>query len=155
MARSAGSLAGAFLLAACSQLATPSPSSEGIATFQVTGTWQRCHQMGACKYTVDLATPTGVETVELLRLSAVDDAGALTPDAGLPAKLTIGAHALTVVSTMYGDTLGPNGEQTVLGEEARCSADFVVDGTTSRVMATVALVPGTCSVAIEMDRTQR
>lgn len=137
---------------ACQTFADASPSpAPAAAKFEINGTWQRCHQMGACRYSVELTTPNGASTVELVRLDPGGEEGTLIAEDGLPATLHPGAHALTVVSTMYGDTIDASGNQTVLGEEARCSAAFAVSVGTTGVHGVVTLVPQSCTITVSMD----
>ena len=141
----------AFALAACGPAATPSPTRETlveVADFEIDGTWQRCHQMGACEYHLELDGPDGIRTAELERLGAVGDSGPFAPGEGFPGRLVAGEHTLTLISTMFGDTIEPNGSVTMLGEEARCETDFTVDETTTIVQAKFAFVPGSCTVEI-------
>ena len=139
-------------LVGCRALASASPSlPPGTIPFEVTGTWERCHPMGACKYTIEISTPVGSSTVELVRLNGVGDAGQLVAEAGLPATLAPGPHDVTVRSTMYGDTIEPNGDQTALGEEARCTTSFAVAPGETSVHVAVALVPQQCTVTVSMD----
>lgn len=136
----------------CRAFASAAPSlPPGTIPFEVTGTWERCHQMGACKYAIEISTRVGSSTVELVRLNAVGDAGQLVAEEGLPSKLSPGPHELTVISTMYGDTIEPNGEQAVLGEEARCTTSFAVAPGETSVHVFVALVPQQCTVTVSMD----
>ena len=148
---------GAFLailvvVGACQTLGKPSPSlSEGTVSFDVTGTWQRCHQMGACKYTIEIKRQGDSATAELVRLNAPGDEGQLIVEDPFPATLAPGPHEVVVLSTMYGDTIEPNGEQTSLGEEARCETAFEVAAAETGVHIVVALVPGTCTLTVSMD----
>ena len=138
-------------VAACGPAASPSPtreSLEAVADFTIDGTWQRCHQIGGCEYHLELDGPDGIRTAELVRLSAQGDSGTFAPDEGFPARLVAGEHTLTLVSTMFGDTIEPNGSVTMLGEEARCEADFTVDEKTTIVQAKFAFVPGRCTLEI-------
>lgn len=147
---------GAFLAilvaGACQTLAKPSPSlSEGTVSFDVTGTWQRCHQMGACKYTIEIRRQGGSSTTELVRLNALGSEGQLIVEDSFPGTLAPGPHEVVVLSTMYGDTIEPNGEQTSLGEEARCESAFEVAAAETSVHVVVTLVPGICTVTVSMD----
>jgi hypothetical protein len=130
-------------------VATPS-EAELVATFEIVGTWERCHQMGACAYHLELAARHGTATADLEQAGAQFETGPLIPGPGFPSRLAAGPHTLTLVSTMLGDTIEPNGSQTVLGEEARCEAEFVVGPERSRITATVAFTPGACTIEIQM-----
>ncbi len=138
-----------LVVVGCQAGASTAPSlAVGTVPLEVGGTWERCHQMGACEYTIELATAQGSATAELVRLSATGDTGSLVVEDGFPAKLSVGAHEVTVLSTMYGDTLEPNGELTRLGEEARCFEGFVVAEGATRVLIEVSLRPGRCTIDV-------
>ena len=117
-----------------------------VAGFVLDGTWERCHQLGSCVYRLELTGPEGVTTVDLEPAGV--DAGRLIPGPGFPARLTLGSYNLTLVSTMLGDTLEPNGEQTVLGEAARCEAQFLVDAEMAEFTARVRFKPEMCTVEV-------
>ncbi len=141
----------AATVAACTAdpVETPPPTVEApapMAGFVLDGTWERCHQLGACVYRLELTGPKGVETVDLEPVGA--ESGRLVPGPGFPARLALGSYNLTVVSTMLGDTLEPNGEQTVLGEEARCEAQFLVDNEMAEFTARVRFAPERCTVEV-------
>ncbi len=106
--------------------------------------------MGACRYTIELTTSEGATAVELVRLNAVADRGDLVAEDGLPVKLAPGPHRFVVQSMMYGDTIEPNGEQTVLGEEARCETTFDLQPGLMEVHVDVRLVPQSCTITISM-----
>ena len=128
----------------------PTPrEADLVATFELVGTWERCHQMGACVYHLELAAPHGTVTADLERAGAQFESGPLVPGPGFPSRLAAGPHTLTLVSTMLGDTIEPNGSQTVLGEEARCDADFVVRPERSGIVARVAFTPGACTIELQ------
>ena len=144
----------ALTLVGCSGVVSsppPTAGREGSAALELKATWARCHQMGACVYSLALTTPEGVRSVALERANSTGDTGPLTPGAGFPARLAGGSYDVTLVSTMLGDTIEPNGSITVLGEEASCTATFDVGPQTSVVQLIAAFTPGRCTVEARED----
>jgi hypothetical protein len=125
-----------------------------MADFAVGGQWQRCHQMGMCVYRLDVSTPGGTISGELEPIGAMANSGALAPGNGIPARLPLGPTTLTFVSTMLGDTLEPNGEQTVLGEDARCEVELVIDTELAEFSARVTFAPGKCTIELAKVATR-
>ncbi len=119
-----------------------------MADFVVVGQWERCHQMGSCVYRLDVSTAFGTLSGDLEQIGAMANSGALAPGQGIPARLPLGPTTVTFTSTMLGDTIEPNGEQTVLGEEARCELDFIVDTEMAEFTARVAFEPGKCTIEL-------
>ncbi|HET9851686.1 MAG TPA: hypothetical protein VFP56_04180 [Candidatus Limnocylindrales bacterium] len=113
------------------------------ATLQIEGRWVACHQLGACIYRAELVSPEGRRPIDLQMVGG----DVLAPGAGIPAQLAVGSYALEFISTMLGDTIEPNGSQTVLGEEARCTVQFDVEPAAMvEYRALVSFVPGKCTI---------
>jgi hypothetical protein len=91
--------------------------------------------------------------VELVRLSAEGESGDLVAEQGLPTELAPGAYELVLLSTMYGDTIDAFGNQTVLGEDARCQVPFRIDAGTVGLEVIVNFQPGTCLTSMKVAET--
>jgi hypothetical protein len=143
-----GLLAGILLaIAGCSTGPTTPPLGPptAAAALEVRAEWAPCHQMGACVYSAELVGPDGGSSTAGFD---VQQGGLAVIGPGLPAELRDGEYRLTLVSMMLGDTIEPNGAQTVLGEDARCTTQFTVGPGALKVAVTGSFRPGLCAVSV-------
>ena len=138
----------ALLCVACGPARPSGTPVQPVADFRIDGKWQRCHELGTCVYQLVLQGPDGEHRGDLEVQNAGAQQGPLVLGPEFPARLVPGPHTLTLISTMLGDTIEPNGEQTVLGEEARCSTRFTVTEKSVIVNATFEFVPQRCAVEV-------
>lgn len=130
--------------------ASPSPSpttGPPIGSLQIRGTWIACHQMGECRYSAELRASTGTSTAPL---EARSD-GELRLHPGIPDQLPAGNYEIELIATMYGDTIEPNGSQTVVGTDARCEAAFRVGPGRSVTIVTATFTPTLCTLDLEQQ----